>query len=170
MFLLEFVELCTCPAPQEVHLLVVVGDAPQRADHHLELVVLHHHRHLGIDLLYLALARVHVLRRSFLKSLVPIVCPRSHRPLSAPRSPRPARRCLVLEDRNHVPVLVVNVTVPPLVVLVQLDTLLGLVVDHPHKAAVCLVCLEQSIGIKDQHSETTKFVSRRDSYPVKLFN
>ena len=38
-----------------------------------------------------------------------------------------------------------SVTVPPLVVLVQLDDRPGLVVDHPREAAVCLVCLEQSV-------------------------
>ena len=45
-------------------------------------------------------------------------------------------------------VTITIVTVPPLVVLVQLDDRPGLVVDHPRKAAVCLVCLELSIGIK----------------------
>ena len=42
----------------------------------------------------------------------------------------------------------VPVTVPPLVVLVLLDDRPGLVVDHPREAAVSLVSLEQSSGIK----------------------
>ena len=41
-----------------------------------------------------------------------------------------------------------NVTVPPLVVLPLLDDRPGLVVSHPREAAVCLVSLEQSTGIK----------------------
>ena len=59
--------------------------------------------------------------------------------------PRRARQCLVLNDLDHGPVLVVNVTVPPLVVLVQLDKLPSLVVDHPDEALVSIVCLEQSV-------------------------
>ena len=58
------------------------------------------------------------------------------------------RQCLVLDDLDHGPVLVVNVTVPPVVVLVQLDELPSLVVDHPDEAPMSLVCLEQSVCIK----------------------
>ena len=80
-----------------------------------------------------------------------------------PRPPCSARRCPALKDLDHVPVLLANVTVPPLVVHVQLDKLLSLVVDHPDEAAVSLVCLERSVGIKGPISERTQFVSRRDN-------
>ena len=65
-----------------------------------------------------------------------------------PRPPRPARRCPALVDHDPGPVLVVNVTVPPLVVLPLLDDRPGLAVGHPREAAVCLVSLEQSTGVK----------------------
>ena len=51
---------------------------------------------------------------------------------------RSARQCLVLDDLDLGPVLVVNVAVPPLVVLVRLDKLRSLVVDHPDVSTLSL--------------------------------
>ena len=78
------------------------------------------------------------------------------------RPPRRARSSLVLDDLDNGPVLVVNVTVPPLVVLVQLDELSSLIVDHPDEAPVTVVCLEQSVGIKTGTLKQQYLLSRRD--------
>ena len=86
-----------------------------------------------------------------------------------PLPPQRARQCLVLDDLDHGPVLVVNVTVPPLVVLVQLDKLPSLVVDHPDKAPMSLVCQEQLVGINTGTLKQQYSLSRVDKSLCKNF-
>ena len=86
-----------------------------------------------------------------------------------PLPPQRAGQCLVLDDLNHGPVLVVNVTVPPLVVLVQLDKLPSLVVDHPDKAPMSLVCLEQLEVINTGTLKQQYSLSRHDRSLCKNF-
>ena len=64
------------------------------------------------------------------------------------------------------PVLLANVT-SYLVGARSARSTRSLIFNHPLKAAVILVSLEQSVGIKDRYSKTTKFVSRRDKGNVR---